>query len=99
MHYIIGTVFDVHEPTRGTADRAALERNRYYKHFSEPGAYELYYIRRTPAGLVEYTFYNRSTGNKIKKEFESTAQVDRMISAMLGEQLPDYTRNYEEMSD
>jgi hypothetical protein len=99
MHYIIGTSFDVHEIVRGSTDKLTLERNRYLRFFPEPGAYELYYIRRTPERLVEYTFYNRSTGNKYKHEFKTTGEADRIISTLIGESLPDYSRNYEEMSD
>jgi len=99
MHYIIGTTFDVHTPIRGTADRSALEKNRYAKQFPEPGAYEIYYIRRTKDNLVEYTFYNTTTGNRHKKEFNSTGEADRIISVLTGEKLPNYSQNYEEMSD
>jgi len=99
MHYIIGTTFDVHSPIRGTADPAALEKNRYAKYFPEPGAYELYYIRRTKNNSIEYTFYNRTTGNKHKREFKNSGEADRIVSVMLGETLPNYSQNYEEMSD
>ena len=99
MHYIIGTSFDVHPQIRGTADRAALEKNRVAKRFPEPGAYELYYIRRNREGLVEYTFLNRTTNTKHLLEFKTTAEADMLISVLLGESLPDYSKNYQEMTD
>ena len=99
MHYILGTTFNVSAQMRGVTDKGTLEKNRYSRYFPVPGSYEVYYIRKTRDGMMEYTFYNRSTGDKTVHEFKSTSDADKILSVMIGEHLPDYTKNYEEMSD
>ena len=99
MHYIIGERFVVTGVIRGSADPKILAKNRLMGQFPEPGEHELYYIRRKPEGDVEYTFVNLNTRNKHVINFKSTKEADKLLSTIIGEDLPDYEAIYIDLTD
>ena len=103
MHYIIGTVFNVEGIVRGTSSPDVLMANRGSRMFTETGHHELYYIkpRRTSEGemVITYTFRNLDTNILQDIDFKNTKEADTLLASLLKEQLPDYTKAYEDMSD
>ena len=103
MHYILGTTFTVSGVVRGTSSPEVLMANRGSRLFTETGDYELYYIRpRTDSNgdrVVTYTFRNMENGNRQDIDFKTTREADSLIATLLREEIPDYTKIYEEMSD
>ena len=99
MHYIPGVAFDVPETLRGQVDPKSLVRNRYIKMFPHSGRWELFHINRSPGGEIKYLFRSRDTYETHEVKFKSTSDGDRLISVMLGEELPNYEDVYINMSD
>tara|TARA_A100001015_G_C14774385_1_gene626559 strand:- start:15 stop:326 length:312 start_codon:yes stop_codon:yes gene_type:complete len=103
MHYILGTQFTVNGVVRGASSPEVLMANRGARLFNETGNYELFYIRpRTDSNgdrVVTYTFRNLENGNQQNIDFKTTKEADNLIATLLREDIPDYTKIYEEMSD
>ena len=103
MHYIIGTIFEVSGVVRGTSSPEVLMANRGARLFNDTGSYELYYIKPTikegAERVVTYTFRHLETGERQNIDFKSTKEADDLIATLLKEDIPDYSKVYEELTD
>jgi|10_taG_2_1085330.scaffolds.fasta_scaffold00440_4 hypothetical protein len=100
MHYIIGQRIIVKEglvpASSGLRSIGAqpIKRKVATEEFKRGTAYMLYYIKKVDEGVL-YTFKS-DDGDLIDKPFKSTADGDRFIARLLGENLPDYGKFYKE---
>lgn len=96
MHYIIGTTFNVDIRSSGATDNQSLLMRRYRQYFPENGRYEIWYIRPTKTGTVEYTFMNSNNRRTTSVEFANAREADKIIAVFTGEDVPDYDQRYKD---
>lgn len=96
MTYIIGTSFIVQRRELRPGFTSSAQKTQPVNTILPPGRYTVNYIRIKPDG-VTYTFVDDNF-QRIEVDFKSTTEADNFISSCRGEQIPDYTKVYKNLS-